>query len=178
MAAPLSTLRDKLRRRKSARERQAKLYRKNRRRGHAKAVRTHNGAIAKLRKLIKRAVLRRPESGTGPWQGCQSIATNEIIPIGRKWGIPVTSRKRSETYGNPSSDHYFGNTNAYAVDFGTDSNYAFGAAIGDALGVPYNGAGDDYAEHIISRAGRQFRIEIVCGTHGTGPHTHVGIRRV
>ena len=101
-----------------------------------------------------------------------------MIPVGKRWGIPVTSRKRSQTYGNPDSDHYIGNELAYAVDFATDSNYAFGMAIGRALGVPYNGIESDYQNFYINRAGYQFRVQVICSTHGSGPHCHCGIRRV
>jgi hypothetical protein len=178
MPAPLPTLREKLARRKKARNRQAKLWRRTKKAGHGKAAKDHTKAIKKLQRLIRRAVNAKPKSGQGPWGGCKSIAVNEVIPVGKRWGIPVTSRKRSQTYGNPSSDHYIGNQLAYAVDFATDSNYAFGMAIGRKLGVPYNGINDDYKSFYINRAGHQFRVQVICSTHGTGPHTHVGIRRV
>lgn len=178
MAAPIPTLRAKLRKRKAARDRQRRLYKKTGDRGHARAAKAHVRAIRKLRKLIRRAINARPKSGEGPWGGCQSIIEREVIPVGKRWKIPVTSRKRSQTYGNLSSDHYIGNELAYAVDFATDSNYAFGMAIGRALGVPYNGISDDYKSFYINRAGHQFRVQIICQTHGTGPHTHCGIRRV
>ena len=178
MAAPIPTLRDKLRKRKAARAKQARLWRKTKKAGHGKAARRQTKAIKKLERLLRKAVNARPKSGEGPWGGCQSIIQREVIPVGKRWGIPVTSRKRSQTYGNPDSDHYIGNELAYAADFATDSNYAFGMAIGRALGVPYNGIESDYQNFYINRAGHQFRVQIICQTHGTGPHTHVGIRRV
>lgn len=178
MAAPIPTLREKLRKRMAARDKQARLWKKTKKAGHGKAAKRHTRAIKKLKKLLKKAINARPKSGEGPWGGCQSIIEREVIPVGKKWGIPVTSRKRSQTYGNPSSDHYIGNELAYAVDFATDSNYAFGMAIGRALGVPYNGIESDYQSFYINRSGHQFRVQIICQTHGTGPHTHCGIRRV
>ena len=178
MAAPIPTLREKLRKRKAARDKQARLWKKTKKAGHGKAAKRHTRAIKKIKKLLRKAINARPKSGEGPWGGCQSIIEREVIPVGKKWGIPVTSRKRSQTYGNPASDHSIGNELAYAVDFATDSNYAFGMAIGRALGVPYNGIEDDYKSFYINRAGHQFRVQIICQTHGTGPHTHCGIRRV
>jgi hypothetical protein len=178
VAAPIPTLRDKLRKRKAARAKQARLWRKTKKAGHGKAARRQTKAIKKLERLLRKAVNARPKSGEGPWGGCQSIIQREVIPVGKRWGIPVTSRKRSQTYGNPDSDHYIGNELAYAVDFGTDSNYAFGMAIGRALGVPYNGIESDYQNFYINRAGHQFRVQVICSTHGSGPHCHCGIRRV
>lgn len=178
MPAPLPTLREKLARRKKARKRQAKLWRRTKKAGHGKSAKAHTRAIKKLKRLIRKAVNAKPKSGEGPWGGCKSIIDNEVIPVGRRWKIPVTSKKRSQTYGNPDSDHYIGNELAYAVDFATDSNYAFGMAIGRSLGIPYNGKQDDYKSFYINRAGHQYRVQVICSTHGTGPHTHLGLRRV
>ena len=137
----------------------------------------HQKAINKLERLIEKEKARRPKSGTGAWGGSKSIIVNEVLPVAREWGIPVTSGKRWETFGNPSSDHFMLNRTAFAKDFATDSNYEFGVAIGKALGIGYTGSGSDYASFYIERAGKTFRVQIICGTHGTGPHTHVGIRR-
>lgn len=178
MPAPLSTLREKLARRKKARDRQSRLWKKTKEAGHGHAAKRHTRAIRKLRRIIAKVIASRPKPGEGAWGGSQSIIEQEVIPVGTRQGIPVTSTKRSETYGNPSSDHYVGNTTAYAVDFATDSNYAFGRSIGKALGIAYSGIGDDFRNFYIERAGAQFRVQIICQTHGTGPHTHVGVRRV
>lgn len=178
MAAPLPTLRAKLRKRVEAYRRQRAKYERTKKRGHARAAKGHRKAIKKLKRLIKRAIKSRPKSGTGDWGGSESIIVNEVLPVGRKWGITVTSTKRTETFGNPSSDHYVGNTTAYAVDFATDSNYEFGKAIGRSLGIPYNGINDDYKNFYILRNGRQYRVQLICSTHGSGPHCHCGIRRV
>lgn len=178
MAAPLPTLRAKLRKRVERYRRQRAKYGRTKKRGHARAAKGHRRAIKKLKRLIKKAIKSRPRSGTGDWGGSQSIIVNEVLPVGRKWGITVTSTKRTETFGNPGSDHYVGNTTAYAVDFATDSNYEFGKAIGRSLGIPYQGIQSDYQNFYILRSGRQFRVQIICQTHGSGPHTHVGVRRV
>lgn len=181
MSAPLPTLRKKRRRRKKGRKRQLRLFRRTGKRGHKKLAAKHGRAMRKLTALIKKAVerlKRKPESGTGAWGGSKSIVVNEVMPVARAWGISPTSGKRRETFGNPGSDHFVLNLTAFAKDFATDSNYAFGIAIGKALGIAYRGAEDDYRNFYITRAGKTFRVQIICGTHGTGPHTHVGIRRV
>lgn len=118
------------------------------------------------------------QSGSPHWGGSDDILRNEVVPVGEKAAIPVTSGKRTETFGNPGSDHHVSQIWASARDFGTANNYAFGVKVGDALGVDYRGAADDYKAFYISRAGRTFRVQIICGTHGTGPHTHVGIELV
>lgn len=107
------------------------------------------------------------------WAGSRGV-TNEVIRIvnGR---APITSRKRWELFNNPSSDHYMLNRTADAVDFGTASNYELANEIARKLGGSWSG---DYDSFIITRKGKQFRVQIIAGTHGTGPHLHVGVRRV
>lgn len=171
-----------------ARKRQLKLYKKTRKIGHktlaaqkGREMRADQKAIDRLIKKIEKEKLRlknNPPSGTGAWGGSKSIVQNEIMPIAREWGIYPTSGKRRETFGNPGSDHFIGNRTAFAKDFATSENGAFGAAIGRALGIGYSGLEDDYKGYYIERSGKKFRVQIICGTHGTGPHTHVGIRRV
>jgi len=70
------------------------------------------------------------------------------------------SEKRVETYGNPGSDHHVSQTNAFAIDFLLVNDY-------DAASAFY-----------VKRGGNTFRIQIIAGTHGTGPHLHVGCRLV
>lgn len=55
MTAPLSTLRQKKRRRAKARDRQWRLWRRTGKRGHRKAFRVHRRAVRKLRGLIRKA---------------------------------------------------------------------------------------------------------------------------
>lgn len=165
------------------RSRQVSLFKRTKKKGHQKEAAKllkkadkDRKAINKLDRLIEKEEKRRPESGTGAWSGSKSIVQNEVMPVARRWGIGTTSAKRWATFGNPGSDHWMGNRTSYAKDFATSSNYSFGVAIGDALGVPYNGSQDDYRAFYIIRAGKSFRVQIICGTHGTGPHTHIGIR--
>ena len=172
------------------RERQLAKYKKNGKKGHkvlaaqkGREMRADQKAINKLDRKIAAEKKRLAElkkkvpSGSGSWDGTKSIIQNEVMPIARQWGISPTSAKRWETYGNPGSDHWMGNRNAFAKDFATDSNGAFGAAIARELGIGYSGLSDDYKSYYIVRGGKNFRVQIIAGTHGTGPHLHIGIRR-
>ncbi len=110
--------------------------------------------------------------GAPGWAGSRGV-TDEIIRIvaGR---APVTSRKRTDTLGNPSSDHYVGNTTADAVDFGTATNYALRNEVMRRLGVTASIV--DYGSYYIYRYGRRYRVQPIASTHGTGPHLHFGVR--
>jgi hypothetical protein len=114
------------------------------------------------------------QAGSPHWGGSDDILENEVEPVARSWGFPVTSAKRYDTLGNPSSDHYVGNTTASARDFGAGTNYPFRDACMRALGV--NGPISDYGSYYITRAGRRFRVQPIAQNHGTGPHCHIGIR--
>jgi hypothetical protein len=176
----LNTLRRKLRARKIARDRQTRRFQKTGKKGHARAAKKHARAARKLRKLIKTWIARRPESGTGPWAGTKSIATNEVIPVARRYGVPITSRKRAADHplsiANWSSDHNAANRDAYAVDFGTYDGSALAYAIAHALGISGYTTGN-YAAYLIERAGRTFRIQILWAVDGHYDHVHVGIKR-
>lgn len=114
------------------------------------------------------------EKGNARWAHCRGV-TNEVIGIvgGR---ARVTSRKRWEIFGNPGSDHYRGNKTADAVDFGIAEAHSLKNEISRKLGGP--AILPDYGSFITTRDGRQFRVQIIAGKHGTGPHLHVGVKRV
>lgn len=181
MPAPLSTLRQKLRRRKAARDRQAGLWKKTKKAGHGKAAKAHTRAVRKLRKLIKRAIARGPEPGTGPWAGTKSIIDREVIPVAKRYGVPVTSRKRAADHplsiSNPSSDHNAAIEDAYAVDFGSYSGSELAHAIAKNLGISGYSDGS-YTGHYITRAGNQFRVQILWAVPAHFDHVHVGIKRI
>lgn len=131
--------------------------------------------IAELaRQIRKREVVVSP--GSPHWGGCEDIIVNEIVPVAKKAGVAETSGKRSETYGNPDSDHHTSQTTASARDFATDSNFSLRDKIMRKLGV--KGGITDYGAYYIRRAGRTFRVQPIAGTHGTGPHLHMGLRLV
>jgi hypothetical protein len=124
------------------------------------------------RRKARRKALRSPK-WSWLWGGCRGV-TNEVIHIvnGR---VPITSRKRTETFGNPGSDHHVSQTSADAVDFGTVENHALKNEISRKLGGPATVA--DFQHFFIVRKGRRYRIQMIAATHGTGPHLHVGVRR-
>lgn len=142
-------------------------------------VRRHKSTgVAEKRLKNHREALKRAATAAaalvregGSWGGCRTV-TNEVIRIvgGR---APVTSRKRWELYGNPDSDHYMGNKTADAVDFGISTAYSLGREIGQRLGGAWS---YDYQSFYVVRNGRRYRVQIIAGTHGTGPHLHVGVR--
>jgi hypothetical protein len=135
----------------------------------------------------KRRVLRRMRdetsggggvvltSGSPHWGGCEDIIQNEVLPIYVRHGVPITSGKRWETFGNPTSDHHMSQVNASARDAGTANNYSLRDEVMRALGV--GGGISDYGAYYITRSGASFRVQPIAGTHGTGPHLHIGIRR-
>lgn len=143
-------------------------------------------AIGKLGKAIDRieeARERRREkrrvSSDNKWAGCRAV-TNKAIRIvdGR---APVTSRKRWELFGNPDSAHYRGNKTKDGVDFGTAENYSLAREIARELGGEWSGDYDSFTITFKSRfwrRARRFTVQIIAGTHGTGPHLHVGVERV
>ena len=89
---------------------------------------------------------------------------------------PVTSRKRVATLGNPGSDHHVSQLTADAVDFGISNARGLADEISRRLGGPHDVV--DFQHFIVRRNGRDFRVQIIAGPHGTGPHLHVGVRRV
>ena len=113
-------------------------------------------------------------SGRGPYEGTQSIIENEVLPYHRKHGIQTTSLKREETYGNPASDHFEGNLDAYAADGGVANAYWLSQEIARGMGI--RGTVYDYRAYYIPRNGRRYRVQLIASTHGTGPHHHTGAK--
>jgi hypothetical protein len=110
------------------------------------------------------------------WGGSRRV-TQEVIDIvnGR---ARVTSRKRTETFGNPGSDHHTSQKTADAVDFGIAEAHWLKNEIARKL---TNGALQqvaDFQNFTVRRGGHTYRVQMIAATHGTGPHLHVGVRRV
>jgi hypothetical protein len=154
---------------------------------HLRRFKVHRKAVAKLVELtaeekreleaLKRRNRNRRASGEGDWDGTESVA-REIewfVEVKSGRGDVSGSEKREETYGNPGSDHHVSQTNAFAIDFLLANDYAMAAAIAAYFGVDWAG---DYSAFYVVRGGHTFRIQIIAGTHGTGPHLHVGCRLV
>lgn len=149
-------------------------HRKVRRRFWDRVLDQARRLVDKLQAAIKKS--KKPKYGSSPghpdWGGSRQVTEEVIRIVGGR--APVTSRKRTSTLGNPSSDHYTGNTTADAVDFGIGNAHSLADEIGRRLGI---GNITDYASYYISRNGLRFRVQIIASTHGTGPHLHVGVRR-
>jgi hypothetical protein len=113
--------------------------------------------------------------GPPSWGGGKKIMREKVWPIVRAHGIQTTSGKRSETFGNPSSDHFIGNVYAFAKDYATANNQALAQKIRSKLtpGRTHH----DYENFYFTYRGRRYRGQIIASTHGTGPHLHVGIKR-
>lgn len=107
------------------------------------------------------------------WGGSREITNQVIRIVGKR--ASVTSRKRWATFGNPGSDHHMSQTTADAVDFGIAEAHSLADEVARKLGGPSDIK--DYQNFFITRNGKRYRVQIIAGTHGTGPHLHVGIRR-
>lgn len=134
----------------------------------------------KVRKKIHDAPKGAPRTGCGGagyphWSGSDSILEEEVEPVAARFGIPVTSSKRESTLGNPSSDHYVGNTTASARDLGTTNGRALAHAIATALGITNYSTGN-YNHYYIRRCGKTFRVQILWAVQGHYDHVHVGVR--
>ena len=112
--------------------------------------------------------------GSPHWGGCRYLIDEIVIPELVEDHVAITSRKRTETYGNPTSDHHVSQLYADAVDGAIANAYTLADEIGGELGV---GSVDDYVTELFTIEGHKFRVQIIAGTHGTGPHLHVGLRR-
>lgn len=163
--------------------RRARQDRRNRIRKLPKGRRRRELVLAQRKTIarihtVRNAIMRLRREGA-QWGGSRGV-TNEVIRFVRQHDsrIAVTSRKRSASdplsIANPGSDHSGQNRLADAVDFGTASNYALGRSIARHLGGSWS---RDYENFYIVYDGRRFRVQIIAGTHGTGPHLHVGVRR-
>lgn len=135
--------------------------------------------------------VKRRRSWSSPrWGHCRGL-TNRIISIvvtatkpdgisRRAWRKRiVTSRKRWATYGNPGSDHHKSQRTADAVDFAFAN--AFGLRDKVLRELDYDGPVSDYANITVYHRGflkrrRAFRLQPIAGTHGIGPHLHMGVR--
>ena len=143
--------------RRDLRSRQLKEAREN-------IARRHRQIAAKKRTRVRAST---------EWGGARAV-TNEIVGIvGNR--APVTSRKRTATYGNPGSDHHVSQVNADAVDFGIANAHWLKNEVSRKMGGPSSLA--DYGAFYVTRNGKRFRIQGIAGTHGTGPHLHYGVRR-
>lgn len=126
------------------------------------------------RRMARRKALRTPQ-WSWAWGGSRGV-TNEVIDIVDS-RASITSRKRTLTFGNPGSDHHTSQVFADAVDFGIANAHWLKNELARKLTDGQRTAVNDYENFFIIRKGRRYRVQIIAGTHGTGPHLHVGVRR-
>ena len=119
----------------------------------------------------------------GPgWGGSEGVA-NPGRKTASRFGVPVTSGKRWETTSigsSTSSDHYEGNKNAYALDFGTSGNAGtkLARALANLYGVPTDFLGT-YNRHTVTASnGVKYSIQILWHVPDHYDHVHLGVRRV
>ena len=116
------------------------------------------------------------------WGGSEGVA-DAAKSIARSMGIPVTSTKRNladtrRVGSNTGSDHFTGNTNAYAADFGVSGARGDDLArrIADQYGIPRSSIGT-YNRHTINVDGQRFSVQLLWRVSGHYDHVHLGIRR-
>lgn len=167
-------LRRKRRRARKGRRRQLRLWRRTKDVGHRVRAGVLGRRARKLTGLLKRALSIAP--GPPAWAGSKRVVMERAAPIVAAHGIAATSGKRSETFGNPSSDHFIGNLFSFAKDWATENNQALAQEIRSEFtpGQTHH----DYEEFFFEDNGHTYRGQIIAGTHGTGPHLHFGVKRI
>ncbi|MGV3619891.1 MAG: peptidoglycan-binding domain-containing protein [Archangium sp.] len=118
----------------------------------------------------------------GGWGGSERVA-DAAKSIARDMGIPVTSQKRNyadtiRVGSSTGSDHYTGNTNAFAVDFGVSGSRGtqLANAIADRYGIPRSSIGT-YNRHTVTIDGQRYSLQLLWQVSGHYDHVHLGIRR-
>jgi hypothetical protein len=108
--------------------------------------------------------------------------TNRINDLAKEHrpGTRVTSRKRPTLLGNIASDHNLFNRTADAIDHALVNDHGFKRIVVRDL---TNGSVNDIADFgtITVRNpqnGRDYRVQLIAGTHGTGPHHHSGAKLI
>ncbi len=118
----------------------------------------------------------------GGWGGSERVA-DTAVSIARSMGIGVSSTKRNlaDTHrvgSTTGSDHYTGNTSAYAVDLPARGATGLDLArrIADAYGIPRSNIGT-YNHHTVTIDGQRYRLQLLWNVSGHYDHVHLGIRR-
>lgn len=115
-------------------------------------------------------------------EGATAVIKYEVIPIYEAAGVPVTSRKRWETFGNWLSDHWFGNKDADAADGAThaDNDELGGQVVSNLKNrkSTMNGFIEFEIQRSHTGSTETYRIQVITEEHGTGPHIHSGCKRV
>ena len=116
------------------------------------------------------------------WGGSEGVA-DVAKSLARSMGAPITSTKRNledtiRVGSNTGSDHFTGNTNAYAVDMGVSGARGDELArrIADAYGIPRSSIGT-YNRHTITVDGQRYSVQLLWRVSGHYDHVHLGVRR-
>lgn len=133
---------------------------------------------ARLRRKIK-VVKDRQLRYFRLWGGSRRVINEDVIPVAKRFGVPITSRKRAAndplSISNPGSDHNEANKTADAVDLGTFNGRDLAHAIAKALGISGYSTGN-FNSYFIQRHGHTYRVQILWAVEGHFDHVHVGIR--
>ncbi len=123
-----------------------------------------------------------PIDAGGGWGGSKNVA-NAAKGIAASMGIPVTSEKRNlqqtiAVGSTTASDHYTGNTTAYAVDFGVAGSRGdqLARSIAKKYGIPLSNIGT-FNRHTIRVDGQNYSLQLLWRVEGHFDHVHLGIRR-
>lgn len=123
----------------------------------------------------------RVDAGKG-WGGSEGVV-DAAKKIARSMGIPVTSQKRNLAQtiavgSSTGSDHYTGNTTAFATDFGVSGSRgdALARAIAKKYGIPSSNIGT-FNRHIITVDGKRYSLQLLWRVSGHFDHVHFGVRR-
>jgi LysM repeat protein len=116
------------------------------------------------------------------WGGSEGVA-DASKEIAAQLGIPVTSQKRDlaatrRVGSSTGSDHFTGNPNAFAVDFGVSGARGDQLArqIAQRYGIPESNIGT-FNRHTINVDGQRYSLQLLWKVQGHFDHVHLGIRR-
>jgi LysM repeat protein len=117
------------------------------------------------------------------WGGSEGVA-DAAKGIASQMGVPVTSQKRdlaaTQRVGSTTgSDHFTGNTNAFATDFGVSGAKGdqLAKAIAQKYGIPESNIGT-FNRHVINVDGQRYSLQLLWKVAGHFDHVHLGIRKV
>lgn len=160
---------------------------KKKRNEFRKAANNRWSSLRKAQRLVKKydrlekKLSSAVQAGKG-WGGSEGVA-DTAKRIARRMGIPVTSQKRNYAQtiavgSSTSSDHYTGNTTAFAVDFGVSGSR--GTTLARRICSAYKistGLIGTFNGQIIRASGKSYRIQLLWQVAGHYDHVHIGIRR-
>jgi hypothetical protein len=143
-----------------------------------------SAARKRAKRSLRRLHTQRRRLRRDRWKmrGATAIIKYEVIPILAAAGVPITSRKRWNPFGNRSSDHFLGNRDADAADGATHAdNNQLGSEVASALKnrkTQMRGSVEFTITRKHTGSEETYRVQIITEEHGTGPHIHNGVKRI